>query len=536
MKNNYFVLLKAGISYTLSASKIGVNAKTKGKKIGIAILFAFLALYMAGISAAFTALFYEKLSEAGLKMLIPSMFVTASAILNLISALFTSAGFLFKAKDLPILFPLPVSHRTVLAVKFTLFYLTEVLISFITLGVAMVTYFILDGVTLMALITGISGIFIVPLLPMGIGVAIAFGVGMLIRNLKHKNQITTALTVISSVALVLIFYAGNTADSDVIIASAKAITDKVSSVYFPTSLFVNAFQGDILSYLLFAAVNILPPVILILLISPRYSALVASFNTERTRTDFKYTAGRSGKPFGTFLYKEIKRVLSSANYILNSCSSTLMLGMYCVLSFRLKNLPFEIFEGEPELAQNILYLAISWLILLSCGFTSTSTSSISLEAKTLWILRSAPVNMQTIFDAKALANAVIQFPVAVIAITIISIVMGFSFVQSLLLYALGTIVMLAASYAGLVLNLLVPKLNWQNEIQVIKQSAAAGLYILFAFVLSTIVGGLAVLGLLFLHLDSVTLVVGFISVYTFLFLLFRGLSHGWGVKKFKNIY
>ena len=536
MKSNYFVLLKAGLAYTFASSKFGMNAKTKGKKAALACLFAFLGLYLAGISAFFTAFFYDMLCEAGLKMLIPSMFATASALLSLISALFTSAGFLFKAKDLPVLFPLPVSHRTVLAVKFTLFYLSEVLISFISLGVAMTTFFILDGVTPMALITGVAGIFIVPLLPMGIGVAIAFGVGMLIRNFRHKNQITTILTVAASVALVMFFYMGNTSEPEQILATAKAITDKISSVYFPTALFVNAFQGDILSLVFFAALNILPPAILILLISPRYSALVASFNSENTRTDFKYTAGRSGKPFGTFLYKEIKRVLSSANYILNSCSSMLMLGMYCILSFRLKNLPYEIFDGDPELAQNILYLAISWLILLSCGFTSTSTSSISLEAKTLWILRSAPVNMKTIFDAKALANTVIQFPVAVIAITIISIIMGFSLLKSLLLYALGTIVMLAASYAGLVLNLLMPKLNWQNETQVIKQSAAAGLYILFAMVLSTLVGGLAVLGLLFLHLDAVTLVVGFISIYIFLFLLFRRLSHGWGVRKFQKIY
>ena len=155
----------------------------------------------------------------------------------------------------------------------------------------MVTFYVLDGVTLMGLITGIIGIFIAPLLPMSIGVAIAFGVGMLIRNFKYKNQITTAITVISSVALVLAYYATSNLQGDFIIANAQALIDKVSSIYFPTKLFVNAFEGDVLSLLLFVAVNVLPLIILFLLVSLRYSSLVASFNTERTSSNYTLRSG-----------------------------------------------------------------------------------------------------------------------------------------------------------------------------------------------------------------------------------------------------
>ncbi len=536
MKNKFFLLLKAGLLYTFSTSKMGFGSKSRAKKIGIIILFAFLGIYLAAFSAVITVLFYGKVASAGLKMLIPSLFVSASAILNLLSALFTSAGFLFKAKDLPILFPLPVSHRTILAVKFTQFYLTEVLISLISLGVSMVTFYVLDGVTLMGLITGIIGIFIAPRLPMSIGVAIAFGVGMLIRNFKYKNQITTAITVISSVALVLAYYATSNLQGDFIIANAQALIDKVSSIYFPTKLFVNAFEGDVLSLLLFVAVNVLPLIILFLLVSLRYSSLVASFNTERTSSNYKYTAGGTSSTFGTFLSKEIKRVLSSSMYILNSCSSMLMLGMYAILSFKLKTLPDQLFGVSPELAEDILYLTMAGLIALACGFTSTSTSSISLEAKTLWILRSIPVDIKTIFNAKALTNAIIQLPVATVAVIVICIVLGFSIVKSLLLLALAAIVLLAASYGGLATNLLFPKLDWQNEMQVIKQSAAAGLYILFAFVVTTLFIGLAVLGMIFLHLDSLTLVLGVTALYMFLFLILHGVTLGWGVRKFQKIY
>ncbi len=532
MKNNFFVLLKSGLSYTFSSTKFGFNARSKGKKIGIVILFAFLGVYLAALSAVITVFLYKNLADVGLKMLVPGLFITASAILNLISALFTSAGFLFKAKDLQILFPLPVSHRKILAVKFTQFYLSEVLISFISLGVSMVTFFVLDGITPLTLITGIAGIFIAPLLPMSIGVTIAFAVGMIIRNFKHKNQITTALTVIASVALVLIYYAGSTLHGNFIIANAQRLIDKVTSFYFPASLFVDAYSGNVLSLLLFIAVNLLPLVILFLLISLKYSSLVASFNCERTVSDYKYSAGKTSSAFGTFLGKEIKRVLSSSMYILNSCSSMLMLAMYAILSFKIKAIPSEI----PGVQADLIYLIMVCLIILSCGITSTSVSSISLEAKTLWILRSIPVDIKTVFNAKALTNIIIQLPVAVIAIAVICIVIGFSLVQSLLLFAIAVVVLLAASYAGLVVNLLVPKLNWQNETQVIKQSAAAGLYVLFSVVSCTVCIVLAVLGMLFLHLDSVTLAIGLLSLYLLQFAVYRGLAMTWGVRKFQKIY
>ena len=209
-----------------------------------------------------------------------------------------------------------------------------------------------------------------------------------------------------------------------------------------------------------------------------------------------------------------------------------MLAMYAILSFKIKAIPSEI----PGVQADLIYLIMVCLIILSCGITSTSVSSISLEAKTLWILRSIPVDIKTVFKAKALTNIIIQLPVAVIAIAVICIVIGFSLVQSLLLFAIAVVVLLAASYAGLVVNLLVPKLNWQNETQVIKQSAAAGLYVLFSVVSCTVCVVLAVLGMLFLHLDSVTLAIGLLSLYLLQFAVYRGLAMTWGVRKFQKIY
>ena len=540
MKNSFSVILKAGVLNTLANSKITASfgkRPSKGKRIGFAVLYAFIILYMSGLSALFTYFLYDKLGGTELKSLIPCMFVVGSCVLNLVASLFSSSGFLFKAKDLPLLFSLPVSKFRILTVKMLLFYMSETLISLISIGVSMITFMVLDGVTFYSLLAFFLGVFIAPLLPMSIGMTAAFGIGMLIRNLKHKNQIVTAFTVVISVGFVIAYYVLATGSSvDEILLNATALIDKFSSVYFPARLFVSGFDGNALSMLLFALINVVPMLLVLLIISPRYTTLVAAFNSSFKASGYKYSAGKaggSGGAFGVLLGKEIKRVISSANYTLNSCMGVLMLAIVAVMSFKFDS---TVLTDDIVKAKELIFLGVAAASVFGCGMASTTTSTISLEAKTLWILRSAPVNMATVFRAKALTNILIQLPLSTAALTVITLSMGFTFGEFLLLFALQAIVYAAAAYAGLLTNLLFPKLDWQNEIQVIKQSAAVGLFMLFAFVVSTVSIGLGALGYFLVKLDPVTVVVGFISIYSFLLILFRSLALGWGIKKFDRIY
>ena len=116
--------------------------------------------------------------------------------------------------------------------------------------------------------------------------------------------------------------------------------------------------------------------------------------------------------------------------------------------------------------------------------TCTTGVSISLEGKSLWILKSIPADVKEIFLAKILINlALIMVPS-----TLSLLGLGIAFHLPLLYYLTG-ILMLAVSalfisMLGLLINLRFPKLEFDREVVVIKQSLSAFLSIMIPMFLA----------------------------------------------------
>ena len=83
------------------------------------------------------------------------------------------------------------------------------------------------------------------------------------------------------------------------------------------------------------------------------------------------------------------------------------------------------------------------IVNMSC----TSTVSLSLEGKNLWIIQSLPISSKILFQSKMLFNMIVVLPFSPFCIIV---------------FMLG---MCAAIHF--------PKFEWENEIEVIKQSASS---------------------------------------------------------------
>ena len=117
------------------------------------------------------------------------------------------------------------------------------------------------------------------------------------------------------------------------------------------------------------------------------------------------------------------------------------------------------------------------LLALMLGFfqstIATSCVSISLEGKTLWILKEAPIAPAALFGAKALLNILLSCGSSVVGVTLLSIALELPLAGAAGLVLLALTFGTFMSLAGLVANLYFPKLDCDNDTIVVKQSASA---------------------------------------------------------------
>ena len=127
------------------------------------------------------------------------------------------------------------------------------------------------------------------------------------------------------------------------------------------------------------------------------------------------------------------------------------------------------------------------VVCLMQATVNTACVSISLEGRTLWILKEAPVPPRELFGAKALVNVLVSDVPAALSVLLLWFGLGLSAPDALALLALCVCMGLFIPVAGLAVNLWLPRLDCENDTIVVKQSASS---------MIGIFGGMLVVGLL----------------------------------------
>ncbi len=110
-------------------------------------------------------------------------------------------------------------------------------------------------------------------------------------------------------------------------------------------------------------------------------------------------------------------------------------------------------------------MIISLMLIMSC----TTSSAISLEGKSLWIIKSLPIDMKQIVNSKIAVNLTTLLPVAILSGIVLSIKTENSFAGTILLFATPIIYSIYVAVLGLYMNLKFPNFTWNSEVIVVKQ-------------------------------------------------------------------
>ncbi len=517
--------------YSVFGAMIGRSKNGEVKKAGLGkiILMSLLLVFIA-----FFFVFYATVTCIGLgALMIPAgaawlyyaIILLISISITFFFSIFETKTELFECKDNELLLSMPIKPSDIVISRIfvVLFYnyLTEAVIAL----PALVVYAVFSGPDIIGIIGGIIAFLFAPLLSTALAAACGYLVALIARKLPKKSFIT----VILSVGFLVLYFWGY---SKLMSVDFDGALENLENISFDKNAMPVLYH--------IGAVALLKPlntVIFVLACSlvafVAYKLISASYIKIATDTAgaaakaYKKQALKQGSALKALTKKEFSRFLSSSTYMMNAgLGLVAMLAVPIIAVFNIKTLTDTCLEmfgiNYPMMTAP---LVISVLVLLS-SMNMMSASALSLEGNNFWIIRSLPIDAKTVLYAKVLPQLILTLPLSLVASVIAMIV----FKAPLVYIPIYILTPMAANIAfalfGTVINTAIPKFNFENEVQVIKQSLSTFIVLMAQFLISIIMlfvslfAGMAsaALGMLI----SIAVLVFFVIASLVLFLILRG--------------
>ena len=178
-------------------------------------------------------------------------------------------------------------------------------------------------------------------------------------------------------------------------------------------------------------------------------------------------------------FKEFKRLTGSTAYMVNGGMGVVLAMLIGVLTLIIgpDRIIQMITQGAP-LSAKMLQPAIPFIIYFFIGMVATTACSPSLEGKNYWIIQSLPIEKKTVYQGKMLFNMYLTVPFMFLSTLCLCIAGKVPLLDTILYLILGLALCAFSTAWGCVCGIKHMRLDWENEIEVIKQSAAVAIYML----------------------------------------------------------
>lgn len=528
-------LIKAAFSQDMSLFKY--SAKRNSSKFKKMLLPLILFLIVATSIGSYAQLMAEQLAPMHLTYIMLTMFMLLVNIITFMEGIYKSQGILFDAKDNNLLFSLPIKKSQILFIRILKLIVFQILYNLMFLLPAFIVYSYYEHPSLSFYLISVLFTILVPIIPTVFSACLGYFIKLLSSKSKSKKIVQTLL---SFAVFVGIMYLSFQLENFIGQLAEKAtnINDMITNIYYPIGLYINLITDfQIIDLIKLILINLIPFSIFIYIGSKFYFGIISK-NSETSSSKKKVNNKKEiiiqRKPINALVLKEFKRYISSPVYMFNTSFGLLLsVGMTVVLCIKGQSILNQLFELD-ELGINISLPVIYYFMIICMGaMTSISSSSISLENKTINITKSLPINEKRILKSKVLVCFLIELPFLLFASFLFIIAFRPNFLYSFLILGSTFGIILLTSSLGLLINLKYPKMDASNDTEVIKQSMSSMLSVLSGFIIF-IIGLVLVEGLVvFIPLDLL-LVAHFILLIIIAIILYAILMKK-GPKAYRNI-
>ncbi len=521
--NSDLILLK---TLLLSTSQLNIYKNCKDKKkrrkiaggvIGAALIYAMIMAYSIVMCIGYGA--------AGLIESAPVMCALIISLLAFFFTFFKTNGYLFNFREYDMLMSLPFEARTVAGCKFLYMYIRS-LPWYASISLAMlIGYGYYARPAFLVYPVWIILALFLPVIPMLIAAFLGFLIARVSAGFRKTNIIQTVLTIAFVIfCFCLRFIIEDVFRNDKVEATLEKTSEMTSGaagIYLPAKWFSDAVtRHSIPAMLLLIGVSVLLFAAVFRVVGDSYRTINSALKSHAAAKKYKMTEMKTRSVLNAIAFKEYKRLTGTAAYTVNGAMGeilavllglvTLIIGFDRIVQVVTANAPFD---------YTILQPSIPFIVYFFIGMAATTAMSPSLEGKNYWIVRSLPVEMKTVYQGKMLFNMYLTVPAMAFATLCMCISAKVPAIDTVLYLVLGLALCAFSTAWGCVCGVRHMRLDWENEMEVIKQSAAVAIYMLpnmFA------VMGLTVLAVIMgLKTDHRLLALGF----TLIAVLLAGLSY-----------
>ncbi|MCI8780124.1 MAG: hypothetical protein HFH70_05580 [Lachnospiraceae bacterium] len=523
MQNKLWTILKIQFlnQSGLNQLRYENNKKKRGQSVTVLIGITLLGIILVG----FSSLIGFGYGIMGMAEVIPGFALTMVSLVTLIFSFLKTSGYLFAFQDYDMLMSLPLSVKTIVTGKFLYMYLNNLLFSLavmLPMGSAYLIYsFSLSfAVKAAACLMWIVAAVLAPLLPMTVAAVfgtIATAIGSKSRFKVLVQVVFMMIFVCGLIALNIFLNTMEIGDNGEFIHRIEDITQIVQQQvhrFYPISvLFDTAVNKQgILEFLGFVVLSLGVYYLFAVLVAKKYHTINTALMSKGKKTVYHMKEQKARSVIASMVYKEWKRMLSSAPYLLNIGVGMLLSVVASVVCLTVGRSMLMENEKVFKIILECRYSA-PFMVAIFLTMSCTTSVSLSLEGKNLWILLSLPVSWKTILKSKMAFNMVFLLPAAFICTVCFGITLQLDALSFLLFFAALVSVISFSTVIGMFFNVCFQKYQWENEVEVVKQGMSVSLGILVNMFLQMILVG-ASMGLSF-FIDGRIVLAG-ISVFFFL--------------------
>ena len=508
----FLALLKILLINTFGISALRYKARKKRleylKIIGLGLAIT--------VGIAPTIAFYSKLLWDGYELLVP--IGQQGAILTLGIVLVSSMIFFFGifyiinlfylAGDAQSLLALPLRGWQVLGARFTVVLCYEYLTELPFLLPPLIIFGIKSGASPLYWIYSLFGFILIPFLPLGLA-TIPTVILMRFANLGKRKDLFKILggmiALVLAIGLQFIFQKSGPNAMDPafvqnLLTDPNGLMNLISRV-FPSTKYlglalVNADNAlGVVNLLLFTSLSLLAVIIAWAVGDKLYfKGLVGSSETTARRkklTNSDYKRLVTGSPAQlSYCIKEIRLLIRTPIYFINCVLTNILVPVLLIIPFWLQSrneqgpMPWNDLLTKPGGLTILLAVIVGVAIFLTATNAITATS-LSREGKEFFISKYIPLAYKKQIQAKLLSGYIFSGLGSVLLLIAANVMIPLDLAINVTILAVSLVAIIPIIETGLLIDMLHPKLDWDNEQKAVKQN----LNVIWAMLASILIGG-----------------------------------------------
>jgi ABC-2 type transport system permease protein len=510
------------------------SRKSRWRSLGSLILFAVLAIYMAGVSSASAFALFDLLHPAGLEILLIGLYMSAGVMVVFIFGAMYVLSVFYYSSDVDKLLPLPLRPEQVIGAKFIVSAAYEYIFIAGILLPPMMVFGIRSAAPWFYYISLILVFALLPILPLALAAILTMLIMRftpLARNKDRFNLFATLLllglvmTFSSTISSLSSRAAGNLVS--ILSSSAENISRITTSVFPGTSFAVAALASAsplsaLVNIILLALLSGIALVVMLvagrLLYFKGVIGLSAAANRRKALSSQAMgqqigTAGHHYSAFWTYVLKDTRVLFRTPIFFVNNVLFNFLWPVFLLMPLisggKGKELApvlamvTNVVSGTDQSTAPILLASVFGLALFVNGTNGIAESALSREGSQFYIMKILPMSYTRQIAAKLTVG---------MGMGLVGMILSFAFAFTYLklpLWFVGLAVLtfpgtvLLPNLSGIIFELYWPKLHWDNEQKAVKQN----MNVVFGIFAPLLVAGLLIAPIAYFKLNLTVAVI-----------------------------